>query len=48
MRMTMTARGALSLFLLVAGLIFLTQPSLATSITYLYETGAVGEIEPCG
>ncbi len=48
MRKTSIAGGTLSLLLLLAGLIMTVQPLLADSVTYLYETRAVGELEPCG
>jgi len=48
MRKINISSGALTLLLLIAGLLMTVQPLLATSITYLYETGAVGELQPCG
>ncbi len=48
MRKISKARGALPFLLLLAGLMLLAQPLLADSVTYLYETRAVGELEPCG
>jgi len=41
-------RRGTPILLLLTGIMMLAQPLLAESITYLYETRAVGEIEPCG
>ena len=48
MRKTQIVGTMLSLQVLFAGLMLSARPVNATSITYVYETGDVGEIEPCG
>lgn len=48
MRMKRFLGRGLPLLLMLAGLTLWVQPLLAESVTYLYETKAVGEIDPCG
>jgi len=48
MRMKTILGKGISLLLILASLMLIAQPLLADSVTYLYETKAVGEIDPCG